>query len=119
VLLLFLTMKLLQRTAIAALFATSAVASSLKTAPKGCLKLPTDSDWPAPEVWKAQLPGVIPKDAKATDEPDYRIRPKTAAEVQRAVKFAKDNNVRLSVITSGHGKENSLTLLIHMLTEFH
>jgi hypothetical protein len=62
-------------------------------APKERLKLSTDADWPSSEVWKAQLPGVIPRHAKATNEPDYRLQPKTAAEVQKAVKFAKNNNV--------------------------
>jgi hypothetical protein len=101
-------MKSIGKTVIVTLCVTNALAGGIVMAPSGCLKLPTDSDWPAPEIWKAQLPGVIPRDEKNADQPNYRIRPKNAAEVQKAVKFAKDNNIRLSVLMSGHGIYNAL-----------
>lgn len=96
-------MKFMGETAIAAFSAANAFAGPVLTAPAGCLTLPTDSDWPAPEVWKAQLPGVIPRDEKNSDQPNYRIRPKYASDVQKAVKFAGDNNIRVSIVVSGHG----------------
>jgi hypothetical protein len=70
-------------------------------APAGCFKLSTDADFPTPEIWKAALPGVIPKSGNRA-QADYRFRVKSASHVQKAVKFAKQHNVRVSVITSGH-----------------
>lgn len=73
-------------------------------APKGCRKLPTDSDWPSPEVWEAALPGVLRgNDSDANGHlPNYRLRAECAEDVQAAVKFAAKHNIRLSVITTGH-----------------
>ena len=97
-------MKSITSFAIVSLLAT-AFADELAAAPKGCLKLSKDADWPSSEVWKTQLPGVIPRDAKSKEGPDYRFRPKSVVEVQKAVKFAKDNDIRLSIVASGHGEE--------------
>jgi FAD/FMN-containing dehydrogenase len=96
-------MKSIGKTIFAIILVSNVLAGAFTTAPTGCLKLPTDSDWPAPEVWTAQLPGIIPRKERDGDQPNYRIRPKNAAEVQKAVKFAKDHNIRLSVLVSGHG----------------
>jgi FAD/FMN-containing dehydrogenase len=71
----------------------------------GCRKLSSDSDWPTKAQWEAALPGVIPKKASllgGSTEPDYRYRVKDAEGVQRAIKFAKENNIRVSVVASGH-----------------
>ncbi|KAJ3543177.1 hypothetical protein NM208_g3712 [Fusarium decemcellulare] len=78
--------------------------ASATKAPKGCRKLHTDSDWPAPDVWEAALPGVIRgKDSDANGHlPDYRLRAECAEDVQAAVSFAAKHNIRLSVITTGH-----------------
>src|ERR1700712_4976747 len=73
-----------------------------QTAPAGCLKLSTDSDWPAPEIWKAALPGVVRESKAGKVSPDYRIQAKNTADVQKAVKFAAQHGIRLSVITTGH-----------------
>ncbi|KAH6720615.1 hypothetical protein BKA61DRAFT_652022 [Leptodontidium sp. MPI-SDFR-AT-0119] len=74
------------------------------SAPSGCRKLRTDDDWPAPEVWQAAIPGVIPNSENNTSGalPDYRIRVRNASDVQNAVKFAAAHNIRVSVITTGH-----------------
>lgn len=74
------------------------------TTPTGCKKLNTDTDWPAPEVWQAAIPGVIPGNTGDANGPlpDYRIRAQNVADVQNAVKFAAANNIRLTVITTGH-----------------
>jgi hypothetical protein len=74
---------------------------SNQTAPKGCRKLSSDNDWPTVEVWKTALPGIMPG-SSGTPGPDYRIQAKSVADVQRAVKFANEHNIRISVITTGH-----------------
>jgi FAD/FMN-containing dehydrogenase len=79
-----------------------AVSTPLQTAPEGCRKLPSDSDWPSLETWKAALPGVQPKEASCGTCPDYRFVVKSISDVQKAVKFAVQNNIRVSVIASGH-----------------
>lgn len=72
--------------------------------PTGCRKLKTDTDWPTQEQWEAALPGVVP--TNGTDEhgslPDYRLQARSVEDVQAAVRFAKEHNVRLSVLTTGH-----------------
>jgi heat shock protein HslJ len=73
-------------------------------APPGCKKLPKDADWPAETVWKAELPGVMargPQIANAT-LPDYSYQARTVEQVQKAVKFVAENNIRLSILNSGH-----------------
>lgn len=74
------------------------------TTPPGCRKLPTDSDWPSFEEWEAAIPGVSKENN--TDSvgslPDYRIRAKSYADVQAAVKFSALHKTRISVITTGH-----------------
>lgn len=72
-------------------------------APEGCLKLASDTDWPSSKAWQDALPGVIPRDPKANGNgPDYRIRPKSVEEIQKALKFVRDNNIRVSIVASGH-----------------
>lgn len=79
---------------------SNAAAKTYKT----CRKLPKDPDWPSPEIWDAALPGVIPIQQNATTGPlpNYRFRAQSAEDVQAAVRFATEHNVRLSVITTGH-----------------
>lgn len=75
------------------------------TTPAGCKKLNTDTDWPSPEAWHSALPGVIPSPNK-TDRwgplPDYRLQAKSIEDVQAAVRFAKEHNIRLTILTTGH-----------------
>lgn len=72
--------------------------------PAGCRKLNTDTDWPTHEQWEAALPGVVA--TNGSDEhgplPDYRLQARSVEDVQKAVRFAKEHNVRLSVLTTGH-----------------
>ncbi|KAH8591211.1 hypothetical protein B0O99DRAFT_719569 [Bisporella sp. PMI_857] len=75
------------------------------TAPSGCRKLITDDDWPTPETWRAAIPGVVPSngtDGIGRPIPNYRIRAQSVEDVQAAVRFASANNIRLTVITTGH-----------------
>jgi FAD/FMN-containing dehydrogenase len=73
-----------------------------KPAPAGCRKLNTDSDWPLPAAWKAVLPKVILRPANVKTGPDYRIRVESVEDVQKALKFANENNIRVSIIATGH-----------------
>lgn len=74
------------------------------TTPAGCRKLNTDTDWPTQAQWEAALPGVVA--TNGSDEhgplPDYRLQARSVEDVQNAVRFAKEHNVRLSVLTTGH-----------------
>jgi FAD binding domain-containing protein len=85
-------------------FLLSLNVNPIVTGPQRCRKTNTDADWPSHDVWKQALPNVIPRASKAGEpiRPDYRFRAKTATDVQKAVKFASENNVRLTIITTGH-----------------
>ncbi|KAH6638496.1 hypothetical protein C7974DRAFT_307458 [Boeremia exigua] len=99
-------MKLLILLQVAALIFPDVIHAQLNTTttPPGCRKLPTDADWPDVSVWREALPGVIA--TNGSDEhgpiPDYRLQAKSVEDVQKAVRFAKNHNIRLSVITTGH-----------------
>jgi hypothetical protein len=82
------------------------LATAADPAPKDqdCKKLSGDAGWPAPDVWAKALPGVIPReqnDPKVT-RPDYQLVATSISQVQAAVKFAADNNIRLSILNSAH-----------------
>jgi hypothetical protein len=69
-----------------------------------CKRLSGDPDWPAPDVWSKALPGVIPRgpqDPKVT-RPDYQLIATNVSQVQAAVRFVADNNIRLTVLNSAH-----------------
>jgi hypothetical protein len=72
--------------------------------PRGCRKLNTDYNWPDVSTWEIALPGVFA--TEGSDEystiPDYRLQAKSVEDVQQAVRFAKEHNIRLSIITTGH-----------------
>jgi hypothetical protein len=98
------------RWTVLSLLAASQLASSSlavkrsQLASEGCKKLPIDADWPQPDTWKAALKGVEargPQNPLKT-RPDYKYEANTVAKVQNAVKFAASNNVRLSIMNSGH-----------------
>jgi hypothetical protein len=75
------------------------------TAPAGCRKLGSDADWPTEAEWKKALPEVEPRSktlAAGVYRPDYKLRAESYKDVQAAVKFATTNNIRLTLITSGH-----------------
>jgi hypothetical protein len=71
------------------------------TAPEGCRKLASDSDWPAQSTFEAAIPG-IQRERGCRTCPDYRIQAKTYDDVKNAIRFAARNNIRVSIIASGH-----------------
>ena len=74
-------------------------------APAGvkCKTMPGDAAWPTKEEWTKAFPGVIARGARtASSSPDYRLEVTTVQQVIDAVNFARKNNIRLSMITSGH-----------------
>lgn len=85
----------------------SLVLSQNITATAGCRKLNTDIDWPTLDVWQAALPGVVAGNGSDANGPlpDYRYRVSNAADVQAAVNFAREHNIRITVITTGHDQE--------------
>jgi hypothetical protein len=70
-------------------------------APEGCKLLASDKGWPSEDVWLKAFPKAFTK-MKGTEGPDWWIQPQTNEEVSAAFKFAKEHNVRLNVVTSGH-----------------
>ncbi|KAH6611686.1 hypothetical protein C7974DRAFT_381622 [Boeremia exigua] len=78
------------------------------TTPVGCKKLNTDIGWPSLAEWQAALPNVVPA-IKNTDKwgplPDYRLQAKSIEDVQAAVRFTKQHDIRLTVLTTGHDQQ--------------
>jgi hypothetical protein len=79
--------------------------------PQGCRVISTDAGWPKPEEWQKALPGAISRGPQGKMVyPDYTFRAKSIEDVQKAVKFASGNNIRISIIASGHdylGRNNA------------
>jgi hypothetical protein len=73
-------------------------------ADSNCRALPKDPEWPSTSTWKAALEGVEERGMQMPNatSPDYAYPAKTVEQVQKAVKFAADNNVRLTILNSGH-----------------
>jgi hypothetical protein len=72
-------------------------------APKNCIKLPIDADWPSHDVLNAELNGWEPRmEGQSFKHPDYTYEVKSVASVQRAVRFAAKHNIRISILNSGH-----------------
>lgn len=70
-----------------------------------CKLLPGDAKWPAIDVWKSALPGVVALE-KSQEEglprrPDYQLVATTIEQVQAAVKFTSEHNIRLTILNSG------------------
>lgn len=94
--------------------ASPAIRAESQPAPENCKKLPTDSDWPKEEVWKAALKGVEARGPqKITTRPDYKFEANTVTQVQNAVKFTSEHNLRLSILNSGHDFSISPNLHIY------
>lgn len=70
-------------------------------APPGCKLLLSDKGWPEDSVWRSTFPGIFRK-LKGTEAPDYMVQAKSVADVQKVVNFAREHNVRLTIITTGH-----------------
>lgn len=79
--------------------------------PPGCKALLSDKQWPADAVWRKAFPGVFRK-LKGTEAPDYMVQAKSVKDVQNAVNFARDNNVRLTIIATGHDFHGRLVKLL-------
>jgi hypothetical protein len=74
------------------------------TTPAGCRKLSTDVDWPADAEWKKVLPEIIARSktlAKGVYRPDYKVQAESYKDVENAVRFCKQNNLRLTIIDTG------------------
>jgi hypothetical protein len=98
-----IAMKLLPFSLILAVAAAQeAVVVASPVPPSSCLALPGDASWPATSVWRQAMPEVEkPKQKGAFKHPDYRLEATTTGEVVAAVKFAKEHNIRLTVLNSG------------------
>lgn len=70
-------------------------------APAGCKLLPSDKGWPADSKWHSAFPDIYKK-TKGTYGPDWMLQAKTVEDVQKGVNFARDNNMRLTIISTGH-----------------
>lgn len=70
-------------------------------APEGCKLLPSDKGWPHPYVFREAFPEVFKK-MNGTYGPDFMLQVTSVEEIQKAVKFAHDHNIRLSVVSTGH-----------------
>jgi hypothetical protein len=91
----------LQHTAILPPFPDKILRANSSEAPAGCRFLPSDKGWPANHVWKAEFPGIFNK-LRGTVGPDWMYQAQSVADVQKAVNFAREKNVRLTVISTGH-----------------
>jgi hypothetical protein len=69
--------------------------------PVGCKKLASDRGWPVDSVWKSAFPGIFKK-LKGTKGPDWMVQAKSVQDVQKVVNFAREHNVRLTIISTGH-----------------
>jgi FAD/FMN-containing dehydrogenase len=80
-----------------------------------CKTVPGDPNWPEAAKWMT-LPNVVARGVQQSmARPDYRVAAKSVEDVQKAVTFAKTNNIRLSVIFSGHdglGRNDAPTGLV-------
>ena len=82
---------------------SAAAAVATGTTPVGCRALSKDSSYPARSAWSLALPGVEANVKNAADpNPDYTFIPTSYSAVQAAVNFVRKNNIRLSIINSGH-----------------
>jgi hypothetical protein len=96
-------MKLAVSSCVSAFLHVCSIAALALPAPEGCTVLSTDADFPAPDVWAAALPGVLPRKLtrKSPARPDYRFTARSTADVERAVQFVTKHNLRLSIINTG------------------
>jgi FAD/FMN-containing dehydrogenase len=68
-----------------------------------CKTTSADAAWPPKSEWVKAMPEIERQKAKTNwKQPYYRLDATTVAEVIAAVKFTKEHNIRLSIITSGH-----------------
>jgi hypothetical protein len=90
-----------QHTAILPPFPDKILKANSSEAPANCKLLPSDRGWPSDQIWKTAFPGIFKK-LKGTVGPDWMFQAQNIADVQKAVNFARDHNVRLTIISTGH-----------------
>jgi hypothetical protein len=78
-----------------------ALTPNSSVAPPGCKVLASDKSWPADDVWQKEFPKAFKK-MKGTEGPDWWIQPQSVQDIQKAVNFARERNVRLGIVTTGH-----------------
>jgi hypothetical protein len=113
----FLATGSLQHTAILPPNPDKVLRANSSETPEGCKKLASDKGWPADNVWRAALPGAFKK-LKGTEAPDWMFQASSISDVQKAIKFAKEHNVRLTVISTGHDFLGRLVLANDYLTDY-
>jgi hypothetical protein len=91
----------IQHTAILPPFPDKALRTNSTEAPAGCRFLLSDKGWPADHIWKAEFPGIFKK-LRGSVGPDWMYQAQSVADVQKAVNFAREKNVRLTIISTGH-----------------
>ncbi|QDS68944.1 hypothetical protein FKW77_008585 [Venturia effusa] len=80
-----------------------ATSHAVPAGPDACKVLATDPTWPAQSVWRQAMPEVEKVALKGNKKrPNFRLEATTVDEVVAAVKFAASNNIRLSILNSGH-----------------
>lgn len=88
------------------LAATTRLTAAATTAPAGCRKLSSDADWPVAAEWTKSLGSDVQARSKTLApgvyHPDFNLRAESYKDVENAVKFVAKNNVRITVITTGH-----------------
>lgn len=83
------------------------ISTTIYAAPRdsnSCKIIPTDKEWPTKDVWEKALPGIEPRGEQDPKKkhPDYQLIATSIEQVQAAVKFAVDHNIRLTILNSGH-----------------
>lgn len=91
------------KSVILSLFFSLATSQAVPAGPNACKILATDLAWPAPSLWQQAMPEVEKVAAKGEKKrPNFRLDATSVDEVLAAVKFAANNNIRLSILNSGH-----------------
>lgn len=91
------------RPVILSLFFSLAASQGVPAGPASCKLLSTDPAWPAAAIWRQAMPEVEKfGDKGAKKHPNWRLDATSVEEVVAAVKFAANNNIRLSILNSGH-----------------
>jgi hypothetical protein len=91
------------RSVIISFFFSLAASQAVPAGPASCKLLSTDPTWPAAALWRQAMPEVEKFVVKGTKKhPNWRLDATSVEEVLAAVKFAANNNIRLSILNSGH-----------------
>ncbi|KAF2231815.1 hypothetical protein EV356DRAFT_578880 [Viridothelium virens] len=85
-------------------WATGLPQPSSQSTPIGCNVIAADAGFPTSAVWQSAMPGIVPRSKYPAPgaHPNYQLVAKSSKDVQIAVNFAREHNVRFSVLNSGH-----------------